>query len=134
MNPPDVVRWVSRNGEDGDCAIAAIALATGASYEEALAAAVKVQEAAVTHGMVWRDIKATVRRLGFSCQAKRKYNIRSDSGILDCKAGRREHVVYLWAGRIIEPMLQRRTLHLDPEAYLKGEGWTAGMLLTLKKD
>lgn len=131
--PPDVVRWVSRSGEDPDCAIAAIALATGETYDAVLAQAVQVRPDAI-RGMNWRDIKATVHRLGWQYQMKRKYDVAADTGILDCKAGRKEHVVYLWAGRIIEPRLDRRSLWADPVAFLEHEGWTAGALLTVKKD
>lgn len=133
MLPPDVVRWVSRSGEDPDCAIAAIALATGQTYDAVLAQAVQVRADAI-RGMNWKDIRGVVARLGFSSALKRKYDLDEDTGILDCKRGREEHVVYLWAGRIIEPRLDRRSLWADPVAFLEHEGWTAGMLLTLKKD
>lgn len=132
MLPPDVVRWVSRNGEDGDCAIAAIALATGNTYETVLAESIAVRPGAI-RGMNWRDIKAVVARLGFSYRLRRKYDIEEDTGILDCKRGREEHVVYLWAGRILEPDMRRRMLWRDPEAFLANEGWTAGQLLTIRK-
>lgn len=132
--PPDVVRWVSRSGEDSDCAIAAIALATGETYDAVLSEAVQVRSDAVTRGMVWRDIRAVVARLGFTSKLRRKYDLEEDTGILDCKRGREEHVVYLWEGRIIEPRLDRRSLWRDPDAFLSHEGWTAGMLLTVKKD
>lgn len=130
--PPDVVRWVGRNGEDGDCAIAAIALACGTTYEETLAAALLCREDAI-HGLNWKDMKALVKRLGLSCSLHRKYDLDEDTGVLDCRHGRKEHVVYLWEGRIIEPRLDRRSLWLDPKAFLEHEGWTAGMLLKIRK-
>ena len=130
--PPDVVHWVSRNGQDGDCAIAAISLATGASYEAVLAEAIQVRSDAVTVGLNWREIRTTIKRLGFSSRLRRKYDLDEDTGILDCKRGRQEHVVYLWEGRIVEP--RWRSMWRDPEAFLKHEDWAPGMLLTLKKD
>jgi hypothetical protein len=132
--PPDVVRWVSRSGEDPDCAIVAISLACGATYDAVLAEAIQVTPDAVSRGMNWRQIRATVKRLGFTSTLKRKYDLEDDTGILDCKRGREEHVVYLWEGRIIEPRLDRRALWKDPDAFLAHEGWTPGMLLTVKKD
>lgn len=131
--PPDVVRWVGRSGEDGDCAIAAIALACGATYEEVMQAATLTNPTAVTRGMNWRDIKATVVKLGFSYRMRRKFDIEEETGILDCKRKREEHVVYLWEGRIIEPRQDRRSLWLDANQFLVHEDWKPGMLLTVER-
>lgn len=130
--PPDVIRWVSRSGEDHDCAIAAIMLATGATYDMVLAEAVRQTPDAVKRGMTWRHIRGVLRALGFSTRLRRKYDLDEDFGILDCRRGRQEHVVYLWDGHIFEPA--DRSIWRDAEAYLQHEGWTPKQLLTLKKD
>lgn len=130
--PPECVQYVTRSGQDNDCAIAAIQMATGATYNVVLAEAVAVTPTAVKKGMDWHHIKEVLKRLGFSSMLRRKYDIVTATGILSCKQGRREHVVYLCAGRVFEPWTQ--TSWRNPYAFLEHEGWTPGSLLTLRKD
>lgn len=134
MNPPDFVQWVNRSGQDYDCAIAAIMLACGPSYNAVLAEAIRIQPDAVKRGMNWRDIKATVHRLGWQYRMRRKYDLTTDTGILGVTGFQGDHVVYLWAGRVIEPRPDAPGHWLYARKFLDSQGWTAGMLLTVKKD
>lgn len=119
--PPDCVRWITRNGEDNDCAIAAISLATGHSYETVLGHAMAVHPGATVDGLTMRQIKAVLLALDVPHRVRRKFDIEEDTGILWVSGKSDEHVVYLWEGRVIEPSLGRRSLWLDPRGYLAHE-------------
>jgi hypothetical protein len=113
----------------------AIALATGCTYDVVLGEAVRIAADAVKRGMIWRDMRRTIAALGLSSTLRRKYDIDEDTGILGLKRerGKEEHVVYLWAGRIIEPRLDRRGLWMDPSAFLANEGWVVTTLLVVHR-
>lgn len=137
--PPDLVRWVARNGEDNDCAVAAISLATGETYEQILAIAASIQPAVLKMGLLLSDVKKVLDTLGIAWKVRRKhYNIEKDTGLLwvepTDRRKRDAHLVYLWAGRIIEPAHTSRSLWLDPEAYLKVQESRAVYLITLSHE
>lgn len=132
--PPDVVRWVHRSGEDPDCAVTALALALGETYDVVLGEAMKVEPRAVTWGMRLREMRRVAKRLGFSTRLRRKFDLHEDTGILSVSGPEGEHVVYLWEGRIIEPRQDSRSLWLDPNDFLKHHLWEPKSLLTVKKD
>lgn len=138
--PPDIVRFSLRSGDDNDCALAAIEMATGISYNVLLAEAIQVCPGAVKDGMIWRDMRAVITALGMKTTLKRKYDIDEDTGILGLEErrkgrhkSRREHVVYLWEGRVIEPWPTQRGAWLDPSAFLANEGWKATTLLVVHR-
>jgi hypothetical protein len=137
--PPDVIRWVSRSGDHGDCAIAALAVACGVSYEVSLQACVAVVPAALQDGMRWLGIRKAARHLGYAVQTLPFERIHLDddetTGILEVEPiqrGAKEwHVVYVWAGRIVEPKFDRQELWEDPEQFLNHYGYRVSRLLVL---
>lgn len=134
--PPDVLRWTARSGDHGDCVVAALELACGVSYEEALQAALAVSPDILQVGMWIKDIPKAAQRLGHRVRAIRagRFEIDEETGILHVYQGHRplretSHVVYLWDGRVIEPKFDRRQLWRHPEQFLKHYGYRAGALL-----
>ena len=133
--PPDVVRWVSRSGGDGDCAIAAISLATGHTYEQVLQAALDVGIHPLPDGLYTAEVKRILTHLKISWKLKRKkFDLEKDTGILCLQAKNKknsDHAVYLWAGRIVEPAIEHRSFWLDPSLYLLTEDYSIECLLVL---
>lgn len=137
--PPDVIRWAPRSANHGDCAVSALEMACGVTYEMALAAALSAQINVLSLGMRWGDIRKAAKILGFTTQLIRreKVDLEEGTGLLDILSkGERtgSHVVYLWEGRIIEPMHQLQQLWLDPNMYLQHYKFTHGSLLVLKRE
>lgn len=135
--PPDVLRWSPRSAGHGDCTIAAIELACGVTYEQALAAAVQVDPNVLDRGLHGTEIVRTVQLLGFAGELRRTYNLEEDTGMLFVqeRGGRRvHHVVYLWEGRILEPRDDRRQLWLSAEQFLKHYRYKAYGLIVVKED
>lgn len=131
--PPDMVRWIPRNPENGDCALIAVQLATGLTYEAVLAAAVHVYPAVVTSGLSWSEIRRLVRRLGYHSTLLRRtaYDLDTATGILNVRGTKVDHVVYLWAGRVVEPVDQ--SLWLDADDYLAVRRLRAARLLVVSR-
>lgn len=130
---PDMIRWVPRNAENGDCAVTALQLASGMTYESVLVAAAKVSPNVLVTGMSWPEIRRVARQLGFTTKLLRRgrYDLDEATGILNCKHAKDgDHVVYLWEGRVIEPMFQ--SLWKDPDAFLKHHKYRATSLLVLE--
>lgn len=135
-SPPEVLRWVPRSDGHGDCAVAALELACGVTYESALAAALKVCPTVLVDGMTTPEIIRSARRLGYASRAIYKYDIDEDTGILVVDQPHvedAEHAVYLWEGRIIEPMNARQQLWLQAKDYLAHYHYTAGQLITVTR-
>lgn len=132
--PPEILRWVPRNSENGDCALVAIQLATGFTYEVVLAAAIQVQPLVLSRGLWWSETQSILKKLGYGSTIIRpkKYDLETSSGILCVKKKGEEHVVYLWAGRIIEPVDQ--TMFLEADDYLTANKYRAGGLCILYPD
>jgi hypothetical protein len=126
--PPYYIKAVRQNGLNRDCTIATIATLAGVNYEEALAAAVLVQPAVLEVGMTWPEIRQTCEALGLDTTIKRRgaYDLDEDTGILNVKNRKEDHVVFLWAGRIVEGNFEQ---WLDPEEYLKHYRYRAASLL-----
>lgn len=132
--PPDVIRWSPRSAGHGDCAVAALELACGVTYEVALSAALGASPTCLTDGLTWNDIKRAAKLLGFKSRLQSKYALDEDTGILNVIQGsndKTEHVVYLWEGRIIEPMDSRRQLWLNPQQFLEHYEYKAKSLLVI---
>lgn len=144
--PPDVLRWSTRSGDHGDCVVAALELACGVSYEQALQAATKTCPRVLTEGMSWPETVRAAKILGYRARVRRagRYDVDEATGILHVyqsggargwsKRGREtSHAVYLWEGRVIEPKFDRRQLWRHPEQFLKHYGYKAGSLLVLER-
>jgi hypothetical protein len=132
--PPDVIRWSPRSQGHGDCAVAALEIACGVTYETALAAALGACPDVLTRGLNWPEIRKAAGFLGFKTRLTKRFDLDEDTGILDVwqeQGG--EHVVYLWEGRIIEPMHDRQQLWLSAQSFLTHYHYTHGSLLTFKE-
>lgn len=128
--PPDMIRWVPRNPENGDCGIVALQLACGLTYEAVLSAAIKVAPRVVEKGLSMTNLQRTARTLGYAGRWRRKYDINADTGLLYIETKQNGHAVYLWSGRIVEPRDQSLWKH--PADYLVHEKAKAGSLLVLE--
>lgn len=134
---PDVLHWSPRSAGHGDCAVAALELACGVSYETALAACINVVPAALKRGLTLKEMQKAATFLGFVTKRRRKFDLEEDTGILcviDPKDASSEHAVYLWEGRIIEPMSDRCQLWLSAPAFLAHYQYKATTLLALEKE
>ena len=131
--PPDVLRWSPRSQGHGDCAIGAIQLACGVSYETALAAAITFEPEVLVEGLLIKEIEKTIRLLGFDVRRRRQYDLNEDTGILSLDSRSAGHVVYLWEGRILEPDSHLSSLWLDPRAYLTHYRYKAGVLIEVTR-
>jgi hypothetical protein len=127
--PPEMIRWVRRNPDNGDCGIVALQLACGLTYEAVLAAALKVAPKALEKGLSMTNLQRTAKALGFSGRWRRRYDIEADTGLLYVETKHLGHVVYLWAGRVIEP--KEEAMWQRPADYLAFEKAKAGSLLVL---
>jgi hypothetical protein len=134
--PPDVLRWSPRSDGHGDCAVAALELACGVTYENALTVAVCIRPDVLKAGMTWKEIQKAAKILGFSTRLKREFDLEEDTGILHViqpHVKDSSHAVYLWEGRIIEPMSSRRQLWLHAADYISHYHYQAPTLLTLRR-
>ena len=133
--PPDVLRWTPRYEQDhGDCAVSALSLACGVTYEMALAAALKTSPEVLSEGMSWDQIRTAAKLLGMAPKLLRrgKYALDESTGILHITQPAvkdSSHVVYLWEGRIIEPKADRRQLWLSAEQFLEHYKYKASSLM-----
>lgn len=137
--PPDVIRWVSRSGDHDDCAVAAIAMACGATYEVALQACFAVAPKVLNGGMRWGEIRRAVIALGWVTRTLpfEKLNLEEGTGILELEPiqdDKVNHVVYLWEGHVIEPKFDRQELWDDANMFCSHYGYRIGRLLTLKRE
>ena len=146
VDPPDVLRWSTRSGDHGDCVVAALELACGVSYEQALQAATRACPTVLTDGMTWPETRRAAKILGCRVRVRRagRYDVDEATGILHVyqsggvrgwskRGAKTSHAVYLWEGRIVEPKSDRRQLWRHPEQFLKHYGYRAGSLLILER-
>lgn len=133
--PPDIIRWSPRSRGHGDCTIAALELACGVTYESALAAALAHDPDVLRTGMLLKHVCGAATLLGYKTTLHRVYNLEEDTGILSVRQPRHkgsDHVVYLWEGRIIEPMDERRQLWLSADQFLKHYRYTHDALIGIE--
>ncbi len=136
--PPDVIYYYSRSPGHGDCVVAALAMACGVTYETALAVAAQVRPDALTKGLSWPETRKAARKLGYTSTIKKSgsFELDDSTGLLHVYIpGQREkssHAVYLWEGRVIEPMNARCQLWLDCDSFLKHYKYRAGSLMIVK--
>jgi hypothetical protein len=132
MNVPTLVRFVRQSGFHGDCGVATLGMLGGCVYEDALAAVVRYQPAALHAGLTWPQMRRAAKRLGLSTRLLRRYDIDEATGILNVMdAQGEEHFVFLWEGRIVEG---NGELWLFNSDYLKHYGYTAKALLVARED
>jgi hypothetical protein len=139
--PPDVIRWSPRSAGNGDCVVAAIEIACGITYEQALEAAVRqCPRKVMQNGMFIKETRRTIHSLGWKTKLRFKFDVDEDTGILFVdqpqygEEGSCEHAVYLWEGRIIEPQNARRQLWLTASAFLAHYKTKATHLLEIYKE
>lgn len=145
--PPDMIRYVQRSGDHGDCVVAAISMATGATYEETLTACTLNAANVLRDGMTTAQILRTIEDLGFTprhvkipkakrAQADFIEMIEDEemSGILCVQSGHDHHAVYVWLGRVIEPRREKQALWADISSYLESDGWKPTEFITFKEE
>lgn len=131
---PARVQFIRQTGDHGDCGVSTLAMLAGLPYADSLAACVSIQPAALHTGLTWAQMRAAAKILGLKVRVTSRYNIDSDTGILNvaklCRNGRKtgEHLVFLWEGRIVEG---NGELWLEPAAYLKHCDYTAYKLMVI---
>lgn len=114
MEPlPYVVVIEQRSLED--CAIAALAMLLGRTYEDVLDVAARVVQRPHRRGMWLTDLIAVAGELGVSLVRKRRADLDEDIGILSVETNRGPHVVVLRAGVVIDP--SDHAVWLDLEAF-----------------
>jgi len=110
------------------------------TYEATLQVCSIVAPTVLVDGMRWQEIRSACQRLGHDVKTLHFERIRLDddetTGILEVEQTQKgaqgyRHVVYLWAGRIIEPKVDRQELWEDPEQFLNHYGYRVGRLLVL---
>lgn len=134
--PPDVIYWWPRTPGHGDCFVAAIQIACGATHEVALAACLKVKPNVLTAGMGWRTARKAVASLGFRSTLHRAFDVDEDTGILGVRqpsVADSDHVVYLWEGRIVEPKSDRCQMWMSARSFLSHYKYEPYGLLTLER-
>lgn len=79
---PPVVRYQVSRG-DADCALVALSIALGRSYEDVLGAAVTVTRSSSPHqrGLYTREMKQIAKRLGVTLRLRRSFDADEDEGI-----------------------------------------------------
>lgn len=136
--PPDVLYWHPRTPEHGDCVVAALSLATGVTYETALASCVQIEPDVLTVGMSWPQTRKAAKHLGFKTHVLKQgsFDLEEATGLLHVyipsQRSKSSHAVYLWEGRILEPMYARTQLWLDAAEFIKHYKYKAGSLLVVK--
>jgi ABC-type bacteriocin/lantibiotic exporter with double-glycine peptidase domain len=132
LNVPTLVRFVRQSGHHGDCGVSTLAMLAGVMYEDALAAAVRYQPAALNIGLSWDAMRSAARRLGVKTRIARSYDITEATGILNvANRKKEEHWVFLWAGRIVEG---NGELWKDPDDYLRHYRYRAKWLLVAEEE
>jgi hypothetical protein len=126
------VRFVRQRYPHGDCGIATLGTLAGVTYEDALAAVVRYQPAALQTGLTWGQMKRAATRLGVGTRIIRKYDIGTATGILNVVDKKdEEHFVFLWEGRIVDGDGEG---FKHPSDYLRLYGYKAKWLMTRKED
>ncbi len=135
LAPPQMVKWTSRSSEHGDCAVAAISLATDVSYEESLAACLAVKPEVLHRGMTVNEIRGALKEMGWTCKKRAKFDVADPTldGLLWVEDKKGEaHLIYLWVGRPIDPSHRgMSTLWLTLPIYLREGGWKARYLFVI---
>lgn len=132
-----MIKFVRQSGDHGDCGVVTLAMLAGVPYEDALAAVVVEQPAALQTGLTWAEMKRAATTLGLSTRLRRKYDIDRDTGILHVAHARKrdahrdEHFVFLWAGRVIDGNGEMWAI---PDNFLRHHHYKPMMLLVKEED
>ena len=124
ITAPDMVRIVRQDGISPDCAVATLAMLCGVGYGEALAAFPKPHRV-LKAGVYLTELQSAAKRLGINTARRKRFDIEEDTGIMHV-SGKDEHLVFLWAGRIIEG---NGECWLEPLCYLDANGYTPQSLI-----
>lgn len=130
MSMPMVVQPVVQINE-GDCAIAALAMFLGRPYATVAEAARRVARHAETKGLYTTQIRRVAKALGVQLE-KRRHSLEGPyTGLLTTKrkADKREHVVVLFQGVVLDPL---DGLLWDYDTWLNKTSYTPTALLTVK--
>ncbi len=89
---------------DMDCGVACLAMICGVTYENALVAVAQNNPDVCVTGCYTEHLTKAAKILGFSLKSKRRFDVESDTGILniECENNKNHHLVVLWEGRIID--------------------------------
>ena len=112
---PDVVRLVRQSGHHADCGVASLAMLAGVMYEDALAAFRSPLDVLKT-GVSWPRMHRAAKRLGVATRVRRTFDVNEATGILNVIRKEDEHLVFLWAGRIVDG---NGEMWIDPADYFK---------------
>lgn len=137
--PPHMIRHVRQSGVHGDCGIACLATLLGLTYEEVLIQTAKVRPNVLKQGLHWTDFVKVGKKIGVSLAVVHLSleDLEDATGVLglkrmnpdhNAKAMTEEHVVYLWAGRVIDG---DGAHWLDLDDYLKHYNYEMTGLLTV---
>lgn len=123
-----VVRVIPQR-EDGDCAVACLAMLTGSTYEDALRVVCGVDDEGASDGLYIAQLLVAAEELGSTLRRKRRFDLSKDTGILYLvhkKKDEDRHVVILRQGVIIDT---NNNVWFDPDKYLKFYSYKPTMLL-----
>lgn len=112
-------------------------MACGVTYEQALAATLQVAPKVFSAGIFNKETKKIAKLLGHKATVRRKFDVDEDTGILEVRQPHvydSDHYIYLWEGRIIEPMASRQQLWLCASDYLAHYKYQALHLITLTRE
>lgn len=121
---------------NGDCVVAAIAMALNIPYEEVLVVASRIQPHVLMRGLYTVEAQLIADAFGRSLMKKLKPDVEEDAGILMLKMGSKEwrrfaeHAVFLTNGLVFAPECGGEIW--DVEAYLSANKSTVLHLLEEK--
>lgn len=129
MDAP-ILRIVAQR-HPNDCSIACLAMLCGVSYENALVAMASDEPNVCVRGAKARDIRRAAKRLGFALRSRRRFDLESDTGILNVSSPEQpnDHLVVLKDGLIFDTDLTV----WDADVYLSANRARAGSLYTVEK-
>jgi hypothetical protein len=128
--PPAIATHLVTGRERNDCAICAIAMYLGVSYEDVLReVAVRDRPWQGRQGLRLTDIERIARGLGTPLKRIRKYDLLSAYGILSVP----RHVVLVRNGMIIDPEPNGATMW-EVDDYLHAYRSRPGVLLVAREE
>lgn len=129
-----IVRFVGQATGHGDCTVAALAMALGVSYEQALVYMARVQPSVLKTGCSWREVRRAAKHHGATLVERRKFSLEEDSedaGILNVQFNDgTHHAVYFKHGLIFDG---RTNAAWEADVYLAAHNATPTTLLVRTK-
>lgn len=118
--PPHMVRLIRQSGVHADCVVASLATLFGVTYDESLVVCSSVAPKVLDEGMNWPETRKAAKLMGPPVKALRpaEFDLHEATGVLitdDLRPPRRDHAVFLWAGRVLDG---GGDLWLDADDYL----------------